>query len=128
MTHERADRVAEAIKAEVSDIIRNGIKDPRIGFVTVVDVEVSRDLQHARVYVSVLGDERAQKATLEGLQSARGFIRGEIGHRIRLRLVPEVDFRVDSSIARGARIASLLREVIPEDEPPGGAGGGGEGS
>jgi ribosome-binding factor A len=128
LTVERAGRVAEAIKAEVSDIMRNDMKDPRIGFASVVDVEVSRDLHHARVFVSVLGDEAARKATLEGLESARGFIRGEIARRIRLRYAPEIEFRLDTSIERGARISRLLREVGPEKGGPEGTPGGESGT
>jgi len=128
LTVERAGRVAEAIKAEVSDIMRNEMKDPRIGFASVVDVEVSRDLHHARVFISVLGDEAARKATLDGLESARGFIRGEIARRIRLRYAPEIEFRLDTSIERGVRISRLLREVGGEKGGPEGTPGGESGT
>ncbi|MCL6450857.1 MAG: 30S ribosome-binding factor RbfA [Acetobacteraceae bacterium] len=110
----RVNRVGEAIKEEVSRILQRELKDPRIGFCSVVDVEVSSDLRHAKVFVSVLGDEAAKQATLAGLESARGFIRTEIGRRIRLRHTPEVVFRLDSSIERGARVSQLLNEIRRE--------------
>ena len=122
MTEKRAGRVAEAIKEEVSNILQRKLKDPRIGFCSVVDVEVSNDLQHAKVFVSVLGDEEKRQATLAGLESARGFIRTEVGRRIRLRHTPEVVFRLDTSIERGARVNQLLNEIRREGEKGHGSG------
>lgn len=86
----RANRVGEQMKKELGDIISRKIKDPRIGFVTVTDVQVSGDLQIAKVYISVLGDEEQKENTLKGLAKAKGFIRSEIGQRIRLRKTPEI--------------------------------------
>lgn len=117
--HQRPERVGEAIKEEISDILRNEIKDPRIGFVSVVEVEVSPDLRHAKVYVSVLGDEEARVQSLKGLESATGFIRSEIGRRIRLRHTPEILFRLDKSIEHGVKIARLLNEIRPDGEGEG---------
>ena len=114
-TRQRVQRVREEIKKEVSDIIRE-MKDPRIGFVSVVDVEVSNDLRHAKIFVSVFGDESEKKQSLAGLEAATGFIRTEIGRRIRLRHTPEILFRLDSSIERGARINQLLNEIGPARE------------
>lgn len=111
-SRQRVQRVREEIKKEVSDIIRE-MKDPRIGFVSVVDVEVSNDLRHAKIFVSVYGDEAAKKESLAGLEAATGYIRTEIGRRIRLRHTPEIVFRLDSSIERGARINQLLNEIGP---------------
>lgn len=111
MTRLRVQRLAELMKKEVSDIIQKGIKDPRIGFVTVTDVEVSGDLRSAKVFVSVYGSEEEKVKTLEGLESAKGFIRSEIGQRINLRFTPEIYFRFDESIARSARILELLKTV-----------------
>jgi len=88
----RANRVGEQMKKELGDIIGRKIKDPRIGFVTVTDVNVSGDLQIAKVFISVLGDEEQRQNTLKGLAKAKGFIRSEIGQRIRLRKTPEVVF------------------------------------
>ncbi len=107
----RAEKLREFVKEEVSEIIQRELKDPRIGFVSITDVEVSADLRHARVFVSVLGDAEAKTKTMAGLNSARGFIRGELGKRMQVRYTPELHFRLDESIERGTRVVSLLREV-----------------
>ncbi len=111
MTKHRVSRLAENLKAEISRMIREELKDPRIGFVTVTAVEVAEDLGHAKVFVSVLGDEEQRRKTLDGLNSAVGFVRREIGQRIRLRFVPEIVFKYDPSIEHGAQIAKLLKGV-----------------
>jgi ribosome-binding factor A len=115
MSRQRAQRVAEQVKKEIADILRNEIKDPRLGFVSVTDVELSPDLRYAKVYVSVLGDEQAKKESLEVVTKATGFIRREIGQRLSLRFVPEITFKFDPSIERGARIAELLNEIRKEE-------------
>ncbi|RSK27073.1 30S ribosome-binding factor RbfA [Bacillus sp. HMF5848] len=107
----RANRVAEQMKKEIGDIIGKKIKDPRIGFMTVTDVRVSGDLQIAKVYISVLGDEEQRQNTLKGLAKAKGFIRSEVGSRIRLRKTPEILFEIDESIDYGNRIETLLHEI-----------------
>ncbi|MBE1553419.1 30S ribosome-binding factor RbfA [Sporosarcina limicola] len=107
----RANRVAEQMKKELGDIIGQKVKDPRIGFVTVTDVAVTGDLQQATIYISVLGTDFEKEDTLKGLNKAKGFIRAEIGRRIRLRLTPEIEFEFDASVAYGNRIDSLLRQV-----------------
>lgn len=112
----RANRVGEQMKKELGDIISRKIKDPRIGFVTVTDVEVSGDLQQAKVFISVLGDEAQRENTLKGLAKAKGFIRTEIGQRIRLRKTPEIIFEFDESIDYGNRIETLLHEIHEEDK------------
>jgi ribosome-binding factor A len=111
----RKERLEELLKREISDIIRREVKDPRIGFVTVTDAEVSGDLSFARVFVSVLGSEEQQAAALKGLNSATRFIRGEFGQRIKMRQVPEISFRFDKSIQHGARIHELLEQVKREE-------------
>jgi ribosome-binding factor A len=111
----RKERLEELLKREISDIIRREVKDPRIGFVTVTDAEVSGDLSFARVFVSVLGSEEQQAASLKGLNSATRFIRGEFGQRIKMRQVPEISFRFDKSIQHGARIHELLEQVKREE-------------
>jgi ribosome-binding factor A len=116
MTNHRANRVGEQMKKELSDIIGRKIKDPRIGFVTVTDVQVTGDLQQAKVYISVLGDDEQRENTLKGLAKATGFIRTEIGHRIRLRKTPEIIFEFDESIDYGNRIETLLHQLHTEDE------------
>jgi ribosome-binding factor A len=114
MSH-RANRVGEQMKKELSDIIGRKIKDPRIGFVTVTDVQVSGDLQQAKVYISVLGDEEQKENTLKGLAKAKGFIRTEMGNRIRLRKTPEILFEWDESMAYGNRINSLIHQLHHEE-------------
>jgi ribosome-binding factor A len=124
MAHDtrRPDRVAEAIREEVATFLAEGVKDPRIvGLVTVTGVDVSRDLRHAKVYVSVLGSDAERAATLDGLASVASHLRSRLGRVLRLRVAPEVDFRLDESIARAARIESLLAQLRndqPSSEPP----------
>ncbi|UWG98533.1 30S ribosome-binding factor RbfA [Dehalobacter sp. DCM] len=111
MSKHRAFRLAESIKAEVSKIIREDIKDPRLGFVTVTDVDVADDLRHAKIYVSVMGKEDEVTSSLEVLNKAAGYIRSELGRTISLRYFPEITFKYDQSIENGAHISKLLREV-----------------
>jgi ribosome-binding factor A len=108
----RSDRLAEAIRAEVATFLGGGAKDPRIvGFVTVTGVETTRDMRHAVVFVSVLGTDSERAATLDGLASLAGHLRGQLGRALRLRLAPEIEFRIDESIQRAARIDALLNQV-----------------
>jgi ribosome-binding factor A len=111
----RPNRVGEQMKKELGEIISRKIKDPRIGFVTVTDVQVTGDLQQAKVFISVLGDEEQRQNTLKGLAKAKGFIRSEIGQRIRLRKTPEIIFEFDESIDYGNRIESLLYEIQKDE-------------
>lgn len=113
MTH-RAEKVEQFIKEELSEILRREVKDPRIGFVSVTDVEVSVDLRHARVFVSVLGDEDAKTETMAGLESALGYIRRELGQRLQMRYTPDITFKLDESIERGSRVMKLLGEVAKD--------------
>lgn len=112
-TNRRVSRVAELIKREVSQMLLNGIKDDRVGsgMVSVTDVDVSGDLQHAKIYVSIYGTEEAKAETMAGLKSATGFVRSELGARVRLRRTPEVMFIEDRSIERGNRVLSLLNKL-----------------
>ncbi|GGG22127.1 ribosome-binding factor A [Lysinibacillus alkalisoli] len=110
----RSNRVAEQMKKELGDLITRKIKDPRVGFVTVTDVEVTGDLQQATVYITSLGNEREREETLQALVKASGFIRSEIGKRIRLRRTPEIYFEFDSSVEYGNRINTLLRQINDE--------------
>ncbi len=107
----RREKLQELFKEEVSAILQRRLRDPRIGFVSVTDVELSGDLRHAKIFVSVLGDEEAKRRTMAALDRAVGFVRGELGRRIALRYMPEVLFRLDESIERGTRVVALLREV-----------------
>ncbi|NLI92185.1 MAG: 30S ribosome-binding factor RbfA [Peptococcaceae bacterium] len=117
MAKHRAFRLAESIKEEVSKIIREDLKDPRLGFVTVTDVEVADDLRYAKIFVSIMGKEDEVKSSMEVLERASGYVRSEIGKIIRLRYVPEITFKYDHSIEQGAHISKLLREVGVKGDP-----------
>lgn len=92
--------------------LAEGVKDPRVtGLVTVTGVDVTRDLRHARVHVSILGSEQDKKQTMEGLQSVAGYLRAKLGRTLRLRVTPELEFKYDASIAHAARIDSLLEQI-----------------
>ncbi|RSL33210.1 30S ribosome-binding factor RbfA [Salibacterium salarium] len=116
MSNVRADRVGEQIKKELADLLSREIKDPRVQFVTVTGVDVTGDLQQAKVFITVLGDEEDKEKTLQALQKARGFIRSEIGNRVHLRKTPEISFAFDESIDYGNRIERLLRELDEEEK------------
>lgn len=110
---DRTDRISEEVKKEVSQIIQNNIKDPRLPeFVSIIAVNVTRDLRYAKVYVSVLGDDEKKKGALEALNHASGFIRREIGQRIKLRYTPEFSFILDNSIEHGMYLSKLIDEVV----------------
>lgn len=117
MARQRLLRVQEAIQEEVSDIMRKELKDPRVGFASVTGVEVTEDYRHARVFISVLGTEEERVRTLEGLERAAGFIRSELGRRLRLRFAPEVVFAPDRSIAHGDLVSRLLAQAQVEASP-----------
>lgn len=110
----RADRVADAVRHAIAELLVFEVKDPRIGMVTVTAVTISPDLRHARVFFSVLGDETKRAKTLAGLRSATGFIRAEIAHRLKLRVAPEIAFEFDPSIEESVRLSRLLKDVLPE--------------
>ncbi|MCM3128759.1 MULTISPECIES: 30S ribosome-binding factor RbfA [unclassified Paenibacillus] len=111
----RTGRVNEQVKKELSLLIQSELKDPRIGFVTITGVEVTNDLSQAKVYLSVLGDEEQKNNSLKALDKASGFLRSELGKRVRLRHVPELIFKIDESIAYGSRIEKLLTEIDKPD-------------
>ena len=116
----RAERVAEGIRTEVAMFLRSGAKDPRLqGLVTVTGVDVTRDLRHAKVFVSVLGSDAERAATFEGLKSVAHHLRGTIGRALRLRVAPEIEFRTDDSIAQAQRIEELLAQVRADTSPVG---------
>ena len=114
MSH-RSQRLAEELRNEISAIIAQEIKDPRVGFATVTEVKVSPDLRHARVAVSVLGSPQERQETFEALVHATGYIRRLLGARVRLRHTPELSFAYDDSIERGERIMRLFEEIEVED-------------
>jgi ribosome-binding factor A len=107
----RVERLADRIRAEVAEIISGELKDPRIGFATVTGVDLSADFHHARVFVSVLGSADAQQKSLEGLISATGYVRHELGLRLRLRRVPELAFVLDHAAEENAKLETILREL-----------------
>ena len=107
----RIEKLQELIKQEMSKMLLKELKDPRIGFVTVTDVEMTGDLREAKIYVSIFGDAEQVKSSLEGLNSALGFVRREIGQRIRLRFTPEISFALDTSLDYGDHIQKLLLQV-----------------
>lgn len=107
----RTRQVGELLKEELSDIIRREVKDPRIGFMSITDVEVPTDLRSARVYVSVLGSDEEREATVAALRSASGFIRHHLKPRLRMRQIPELDFRSDRSMEYAQHISETLRAI-----------------
>ena len=114
---DRASRVGEEIRNNLSDIIRNKLRDPRIPPITsITEVRVSRDLSHANVYVSVYGEEEEKEACLAALKGSAGFARRELSGRMKLRIMPELHFILDESIERGIRISNLIDKTIKEDE------------
>jgi ribosome-binding factor A len=114
-------RVDEAVREVLSDGIATQLHDPRVGFVTVTGVKTSSDLRHARVYVSVLGDEEAREASLAGLRSAHGFLQGLLASELKLKHTPALEFFYDESIDRGMRISHLLDEPGGPEQPDRGA-------
>jgi len=114
MRAERMRRIDGAMKQVLGDALSQTLKDPRIGFVTVTDVKTSADLRHARVYVSVLGDEAEQSATLDGLRSAHGYLQGRVAGELRLKRTPELQFELDHTAERAARLERLLADEDPE--------------
>ncbi|RMG09366.1 MAG: 30S ribosome-binding factor RbfA [Cyanobacteria bacterium J055] len=116
--HRRVERVAASIKREVSQLLLYRIKDDRVGagIVSITDVEVSGDLQHAKIFVSIYGTEEAKAETMAGLESAAGYVRSHLGQNLRLRRTPEVIFVEDRSLERGDRMLGLLNRLSEERE------------
>src|SRR5947207_13190866 len=104
----RQERLGELIAAELSDLMRTRLKDPRVGFASITHVEVSGDYRHAKIFVSVMGSEEEQVNTMKALKHATGFLRHELASRLTLRYMPEIVFKLDTSIDQGARIVALL--------------------
>ena len=115
MARVRVEKIQELMKQEVSKIIQNDLKNPQVGFVTVTQVEVTNDLRHAKIWFSLYGTEEEQKRTLQALNKSLGFIRSEIGKRIRLKFVPEMVLMTDSSLEYSNHIQKILLQ-IKEDE------------
>ena len=119
LEYSRSDRVRTLLQRELSDVIHRSLKDPRVRFCTVAQVEVSPDLKYADVQVSVLGDKKQKQGTLAGLKSATGFLRREVGRRIGLRYAPELRFTLDQSVDHLMKIDRLLKQVHNEAEKDG---------
>jgi ribosome-binding factor A len=115
MSAGRMRRVDEAVRAVLSDAIAKDLQDPRVGFVTVTAVKTSPDLRHARVYVSILGDEQARADSLAGLRSATGFLQAHVASELTLKHTPALVFEYDESVERGMRITRLLDETARDD-------------
>ena len=113
----RQERVQAQLVEQISDIIHTEMRDPRLGFLTVTGAEISRDLRHAKVYVSVMGDTDARKQSLKVLNGASGMLRGEFARRAHLRVAPELEFQYDDGIERGQHIFELLHSVEADLKP-----------
>ncbi len=114
-SYKRSERVGDLIREEVADIIMHKLKDPRLGFITITDAQVSDDLRHARVYASILEDAKKDES-LKILNSSARFIRNELSKRIKIKFIPDLVFKIDESIEYGAKIDKLLDEVKPKEE------------
>ncbi|MFH0763636.1 MAG: 30S ribosome-binding factor RbfA [Candidatus Omnitrophota bacterium] len=111
---QRPERVREALRQEISRIIHNEIRDPRLGFITITGVELTKDLRYARIYFSVLGEEKEKKLALKGLTSAKGYIKGLISDRIKLRFMPQIEFKIDETLEHTRKIYDLLDKLKKE--------------
>lgn len=118
----RTERIADQIQRELAELVRQEVKDPRVGFVTFTGVEVSRDYSHAKVFFTTLGGDEEHARTGEGLTRAAGFLRSQLAHRLRTRTIPELHFVFDESVERGIRVSKLIEEGLPREEPPEGTG------
>jgi ribosome-binding factor A len=113
--YNRATRVADLLKEEISEMLCKEVKDPHIGFITITDVEVSKDLKNSRVYYTILGDEQQAEESANALSRVSSFIKKQLGKRLRMRYIPEISFRYDNSLAYGEKIDHIL-ESLKEKE------------
>jgi ribosome-binding factor A len=116
ISFKRADRVADLLKVEISDILLKQIRDPRIGTVTITAVEITDDLRYAKVFFVEMGKDQIDDHTREGLQKAKGFLKRELGKRLKLRYIPDISFIFDKSFAYGNRIEKLIAEIHRQEE------------
>jgi len=127
MSRLRPERIQEAIRQEVSIIVQSQIKDPRIGFITITKVELTKDLRYARIYFSVLGKGSDKNKALKGLNSAKGYIKGLVADKIKLRFVPEIAFVIDNSLEHTQHIYDILNGIKkPKEEADNGEGSTGD--
>jgi ribosome-binding factor A len=117
MEGKRSDKVADLIQKEISQMLVKSIKDPRIGFITITRVTVSEDCRFARVYYSVAGTQEERESSMKGLDSAKGFVRKELGRRIRLRYTPDITFQFDPSIEYAIHMEELIQNIRQGKEP-----------
>jgi len=106
----------QLLKEEVSDILRREIKDPRLGFFTVIDAEITSDLRHAKIFVSIMGSEEERKQSMEVLKHAQHFVRQEFGKRVRMKVLPDIQFFRDETVDKGVRMLELLEEIKKDEE------------
>ena len=111
----RSRRIAEQVQRELSEVIRLELKDPRVGMITLTDVEVTPDNAHARVYFTLLGGASRIDEAAAGLQHAAGYLRSQLAHRVKLRVVPQLHFEYDASVERGIRVSQLIDAAVAED-------------
>ncbi|MFQ5443738.1 MAG: 30S ribosome-binding factor RbfA [Nitrospinales bacterium] len=111
MRFKRSERIQELLLEEISLLIQKGLKDPRIGFATVSKIEVSENLKHAKVFISIIGDEKEKEETLEGLNSAKGYIRNALGKNLCLRYIPQLDFKMDNTMEYLDKINKLIKKA-----------------
>ncbi len=117
-TSRRVEKVSSLIKREISQMLISDIKDDRVGagMVSITHVNVSKDLQHAKIFVSIYGSEEAKSETMEGLEACKGFVRRELGHRISLRHTPEIRFIQDTSLEQGDRLINFINNIVPSND------------
>ncbi len=115
MSSMRAERVGEQMKKELMDIINNKVKDPRVGFITITDVVLTNDLSQAKVFLTVLGNDKEVENTFKALDKAKGFIKSELGSRMRLRIMPELMYEYDQSIEYGNKIERMIQDLHKQD-------------
>ena len=113
---QRCQRIGDQLRGEISAMLQRDIKDPRIGFVTIMDVEVSPDLSHATVYFTVIGSDQEKAETLSGLQSTASFMRREMGRRLHLKRIPQLHFRYDKTTDKGAHMEEIFGRIRQEEE------------
>lgn len=114
--YSRSQRVVEQIRRELAELIRTEVKDPRVGFITLTDVEITPDYAHAKVYFTSMQGADGVDEILVGLRRASGFLRRELGRRVRIHTTPELHFHYDKSVEEGSRLSRLIDEVVREDE------------
>jgi len=119
MEGKRSEKVADLIQKEISQLLVKSIKDPRIGFITITRVTVSEDCRFARVYYSVAGTQAERESSMKGLDSAKGYVRKELGRRIRLRYTPDITFQFDPSVEYAIHVEELIRNIHQGKEPHG---------